>query len=199
MPELTLDSYSDALYERLPSLFLDDEQHGFFGKDLCKAIMSMLQYLDVITADTPTHPGWTIILDPLVCPEEWLPWCAQVYGVKVPPGLTIEEIRAYINSPPQEARGSTAAMLTEGERTLIGAKHFRVQEQLGGDAYKEQFVSATDETPNPALTLVALTSQKPGGVKLEFTVTESPLIDEGTLLIDEVPETCLAATLADIT
>lgn len=183
-----IETYSDALFERLPSLFINDEEEGGFGKYLCKAAMSMLQRLDVIVQDTDTHPGWGIILDPLVCPEAWLPYCAMIYGIELPAGLTVQQQREYINAPPQEARGTVAAMEANAKRTLTGKKELFVIEQLEGHAYRMQVTSLTSETPSEALTKAALLAQKPAGVKLEYFVTEDVLIDQMVKLFDEIGE-----------
>jgi len=109
--EPAISASGEYLYQRVLPLFAEDENFGWFGRHLCDAIMATLQGLDQIILDSPTHPGWTIILDPAVCPEAWLPWCAQILGVRVPPGLTIEEQRAYIIEHPSQQRGTTDSLL----------------------------------------------------------------------------------------
>lgn len=173
-----LEGLSDALYERLPSLF-PEETEGF-GRNLCKALMGMLQGLDVIVADTATKPGWSVIMDPEECPAAWLPWCAQLYGVTLPVGITVAEQRERINAPPQEARGTAHALETEVKFSLEGSKNIFIEERAEGFAYRLVITTLTSQTPSTAKTRAAIASQKPAGIKLHYEVITSPIWDEGT-------------------
>lgn len=178
-----LEAISDALYERTAPLWVPEEGEPLTnrpGQVLCKAVMGMLQDLDVITADTATHPGWSIITDPTVCPPAWLLWCAQLYGETPPAGLTEAELRTFIETPPQESRGSLAAMEAEANATLTGGGTVTITEQSSGHAYHITAHSRMSQTPNEKATLQALLSQKPGGITLVYSASEAIKFSEAT-------------------
>jgi hypothetical protein len=106
------DPSGEYLYQRVLPLFAEDEKFGFFGKHLCDALMAMMQGLDQILIDSDSNPGWTSIADPVTCPEAWLPWCAQLLGVVLPPDLTAEQQRSYIIEHPAQKRGTRESLLT---------------------------------------------------------------------------------------
>lgn len=155
----------NALYERVLPVYAYDEQHGFFGRYLCDAIMSMLQGLDAIVQDTPHHPGWGVILDPATCPPAWLPWCAQLYGVVLEPGMNVMRQRQTILESPQQRRGTTEQLIKEIQKTLTGLKWVGYQEQAEGHAYRLGIQTQPAETPSIAATEEAIARFKPGGLK----------------------------------
>jgi P2-related tail formation protein len=112
MSEPAISASGEYLYQRVLPLFNEDETYGWFGRYLVDALMSMMQGLDQVILDSPTNPGWTQLADPVNCPEVWLPWCAQLLGVVLPPELTATEQRTYIIAHPAQDRGTPAALLT---------------------------------------------------------------------------------------
>jgi hypothetical protein len=92
-------------------------------------------------------------------------------------------------------------MTAAAKRTLTGDDPFILIIERNGSPYRIGAVTRTTQTPDPAVTLAALLSQKPAGLILTHTVSDDALIDEGTRTIDavDVAVTIDAAVTADIT
>lgn len=180
----------ELLYIRAAPLFEEDELYGWFGRYLCDALMGMLQGLDQIVIDQiidgVAYPGWCTILAPAVCPDPWLDWDGALYGVILPPGASPPVKRSTIEELPPQKRGGIEAMRKAAEATLIGTKAVTLTEGAEGNAYLILATTRTAETPNTEATHAALLSQKPGGVKLVYSLADTPLWDEGTLAWDEI-------------
>jgi hypothetical protein len=175
----------ERLYESVPSVFAYDEETGWFGKFLCDALMSMFQDLDLIVRDTPAgihpitqqpapgmkaHPGWSAIVDPVVCPVAWLDWCAALYGVEPEKNAPEGAQRAQIKELPPQKRGGIEAMVKAAEATLTGLKRVGVIEQVEGHSYKILVTTTAAETPSKQKTEEALLAQKPGGVVMVYQI-----------------------------
>jgi hypothetical protein len=180
--EPAISASGEYLYQRVLPLFDEDEEFGWFGRHLCDAIMSMMQGLDQIILDTDLNPGWTSIADPNTTPDAWIFWTAQLLGVGLPPNLTAEEQRELIVLHPAQNRATLNAMLLALRETLTGAKVVHVQERPGGQAYHIQFTTVTGETPSEAASLLALLSEKAGGLVLLYKALAAgtPLWNEAT-------------------
>lgn len=113
-------------------------------------------------------PGWAILFDPDECPEEWLPWTAQLVGVRVIEGESTAEFRSRIKDRPRWRRGTVAALTSEIQTTLTGAKTVYINERSGG-AYRLSVATIDTETPDPDATLAAILRQKPAGIVLEYS------------------------------
>lgn len=176
----------ELLYQRALPVFDQDENYGFIGKFLCNAIMAMLQELDQIVLDSPTHPGWCSLLDPKVCPPAWLPWCAQLYGVTLTPGATIGRQREEIGELPPQNRGTRNSLIAAVQSTLTGNKNIFFNERAEGKAYRLTVVTPTAETPSEAATLRALKEQLPAGINLFYEAVSTPIWEEATKKWSEV-------------
>jgi hypothetical protein len=215
MSEPAISQSGETLYQRTLPVFATDEDQGWFGRYFCDALMGMFQGLDVIVQDHPAgihpltgepvpgmpeHCGWSIIYDPEVCPDAWLPRCAQEFGVTLPPNATPEVQRRTIKELPPQKRGGIAAMIAAAQPTLTGTKEVHIEEQAEGHAYRLVATTTASQTPNEQATLNALRSQKAGGLKLVYVVTaDPPIIDEGTRTIEASEGVVETATLANIT
>jgi hypothetical protein len=192
------------LYNSIPSVFGDDESTGWFGVHFAEAIMAMLQKLDQIVQDSPAgvhpitgapvpgmraHPGWSAIVDPTTCPNEWLPWCATLYGVSLVGYTNPAEQREQILLLAPQKRGSTASMLAAAEATLTGKKEVFFVEQSNGESYVITAHTEASETPSEAKTREALLSQKPGGVVLVYSASSTPTWAEALKKWNEVSST----------
>lgn len=191
----------ERLYASVPSVFVNDGQTGFFGKLLCDSVMSMMQDLDLIVRDSPAgihpitqqavpgmlaHPGWSAIVDPKVCPEAWLAWCAALYGVVLVGNTTAAQQRQQIEELPPQKRGGLTAMLKAAKETLTGNQSIVFIEQSNGESYLLTAHTELSETPNEALTREALLSQKPAGLQLVYSASSTPTWLEATKKWSEV-------------
>jgi Phage tail protein (Tail_P2_I) len=166
-PDLAPDSFAARLYAALGPLAQRDPEAAWSLLIYVNAIGTMFQVLDVYVRDTPEGPGWSPLLDLDRCPAEALPYLAQFVGVRLLPGATEEESRARIASTDGFKRGTPAAMRGAAIDTLTGAKRVVFRERYG-DPYALDVLTFTSETPDPAMTLRALVSQKPGGIVLSY-------------------------------
>jgi hypothetical protein len=167
-----INTAGQTLYDHVAALMADDEEYGWAGIFLCSAIGAMLQGADQIIEDDDTYPGWARLLDPAVCPAQWLPWLAWLYGVTLVPGASEAQQRATITDLPPHQRGTTAALVAAAQQYLTGARDCFVAERDGG-AYRLTIVTHTSETPDPDAVLRALLDPrvKPAGLLLTYVVT----------------------------
>lgn len=191
----------ERLYESVPSVFAKDEEVDFFGIALCQALTAMLQDLDQIVRDSPegVHPitgesvpglprhcGWSAITDPVTAPTAWLPWCGKLYGVVLKGNTTEAQQRAQILELPPQKRGSVEAMIKAAQETLTGKKEIVLIERSNEEAYHMIGHTQTSETPSETATRNALLTQKPGGLVLTYSASNSPTWAEATKRWSEV-------------
>lgn len=167
-----INTAGQALYDHAAPLLEDDEQHGWAGLYLCAAIGAMLQDADQVVSDDDTYPGWARAMDPAVCPAAWLPWLAWVYGVTLVPNSSEQQQRDTITNLPPHQRGTRASLIAAAQQHLTGNKLVDFIER-DGDAWQLAVVTRTSETPSTALVLAALLEQKPAGIILTYTATDS--------------------------
>lgn len=106
--------------------------------------------------------------------------------------------RSAIRNQGAKFRGTRRAMLDAVRDTLTGTRYVNILERVGGNAYALTLVTRPSETPDSALTYAAALAQKPLGMALTHTLTESPLIDEGSKTIDTGTATIDTATISDV-
>lgn len=190
----------EIFYRELAQSQPGDEGRSWPMRHLVGAVATAFCHrLFDIVRDSDDGPGWSSLMDPARCPDWALPWLAQFAGVRLANGLTADQQRAQIATPPPFLRGTRQAMIDMVADTLTGTKTVRVLERVGGDAYALTIATRTSETPDAASAEAAARAQKPIGLILTFVVSDEPLIDEGTRAIDAGTATIDAATLADVT
>jgi hypothetical protein len=95
-------------------------------------------------------------------------------------------------------RGKPDAILSAVEDTLTGTRHAVLLERVGGNAYALTLITRPSETPDPALTAARAETQKPAGMIITHTLTEFPIIDEGSKAIDSGTATIDTAAITDV-
>lgn len=185
------------LYERLSPLAALDETNDFAFAVVCGAVGAMWAQVAYLSEDRDERPGWAVMVDVETAPVYALPWLAAHAGVKLTLGATEDAQRDEVRRRSGVARGRPASMIAKAQSTLTGAKTVRLQERAGS-AWGIVVHTATAETPDPAATLAALMSEKPGGDILTHIVGDGVLIDEGTRTVDAASATIDAAVLADV-
>lgn len=189
MSEPAISASGEYLYQRVLPLFVEDEQFGWFGRHLCDAIMAMMGGLDQIVLDSDINPGWTSIADPETCPEAWLPWCAQLLGVVLPPGLTIEQQRTYIIEHPVQKRGTPGSLLAFIQEKSSEAKLIERENPNGeAAAYWFQIVIAANHFDEAINTIGTVTK---GSAKVKATVTAGMEAGAEVFMIGFVPGTTI--------
>lgn len=177
----------------------------------CQAIAAMFPgeayWLDWTDDDDVEHPGWSIIFDVDNCPSEALPYLAQIVGETLPVTLTDEEARRQIRTQPNRRRGTRDGITAAARATLSDPDNATVvfierssSASPSLPAYGLTVGTLTSQTPDPDATEAAIRSNLPGGILLEFIVSDTPTIDEGTLTIDAVTGVQIDfAQVADVT
>ena len=174
---LTPESFAERLYIALAPVANQDSTVGWSLLIFANAIGQMYQLLDDWVRDTPEGPGWSGLMDLDRCPAVALPWLGQFVGARIPTGLTEAQQREWVGSTDGWKRGTTAALVGAAKATLTGSQRLVFRERDGaaqGDASSPNYAyhltcySYASETPDPALTLAALTAQKPGGIVLHY-------------------------------
>jgi hypothetical protein len=179
-------------------LAFDDPANGWAFGHLCQAIGLMWQEVADLSEDRGSRPGWAALVDVETAPADALAWLAQIPGVKLTLRATEAAQRDEVRRASGQAVGRPASMIAKAQTTLTGSKTVRLVER-SSSAWQITVITRTTETPNPAATLAALMSEKPGADILIHVVSNAPVIDEGTRTIDAAAGTIDTATLANIT
>lgn len=185
MPRPIVPAVADALYDELAVSQPGDETRGYALLILLGALGVAIGPLYDVVRDTDEGPGYSQLLDPERAPVWALPWLSQWAGVPFIPGLDEASARSRIVNPPAFQRGTPSAFIESGQATLTGTKQVRLVERTS-DAFHFTAITRTSETPDPAATLRAFMAQKPAGLVLTHIMSDDPIIDEGTLVIDNV-------------
>lgn len=174
-PGLIPDSFAARLYQMVAPLAQDDPSFDWSLLILVNAIGQPWQLAEEIVRDTPDGPGWSLLLDVDRCPPQSLGWLAQFVGVRLRQDDTDEQSRERIVETDGFRRGTRQAIIAAARATLIGSRNVFVYERTGTPAgpelwgaYRLAVITYTDETPDPAATLAAVLTQKPGGLVLTY-------------------------------
>jgi hypothetical protein len=175
IPEL--DSYAEQIYEQMAPLAFADEENGWPLLHLCAANGSLYQPVEDLVRDQGDAPGWSQLVDVDRCPDDFLPWLAQLPGVQLDYGATAESMRNRIRSTDGAKRGGANAFRGAASPHLTGERHVFVHER-DGSPWRVTVVTRTSETPDPAAVLAALLAQKPAGIVLEYSTVDGEVWDE---------------------
>jgi hypothetical protein len=164
----------DRLYQALAPLAYDDDSQGQSLQALCDAVGAMFEQTAELVEPGPNgEPPWSAILDVDRAPAFALPWLGQLVGVTVDPTLDEAGQRQQIRAETGMARGTPAAIVAAGQRYLTGTKTVLLIERDASvspahPAYGLRVLTRTDETPDTAPVLAALTAAKPAGIVLSY-------------------------------
>lgn len=173
---------AEELYEALSvgPFTAEDEDHDWPLLRFCDALCAgTLTRIHEVVSDRDEYPGWTVVFDPDACPDWALPYLAQFVGVELEPALTEEQRRDKIRLPEGYNRGTRAALEQAVQRTLSDPDgHVAIDERYEGSAYRLAVRTQIDETPDEAATRVAILSQKPIGIVLDYDSVTGRTLDE---------------------
>jgi hypothetical protein len=114
-------------------------------------------YGDADTAD---------LVDPLTCDAGWLPWLAQLVGVRLD-GLTVDQQRAAVNRPEATwARGTPGVIADQARAGLTGDAYVDVRPVYDGDPFAIAIVTRAAETPPGYDATLADLPARPAGYRL---------------------------------
>lgn len=142
-------------------------------------------------------PGWSVLLDPLNCPDLFLTFLAQFNGTDVPVGLDSDTARLKIVAENAEQRGTLASIGAAVRRNLTGTQSVAIQERIDtlGNANGYWFVvvvrpgdlgvpsqtinDVTVPTSGNVQALIdSVNAVKPGGVMWSLVVTDGWTISQ---------------------
>lgn len=162
--------------------------------------------LDSLDEDGNELPGYGVTFDVAECPAEALPYLAQFVGETLPTTLTDDEARRQIRTQPNRNRGTRAGIIAAARATLsdpdTGTVVF-IERSISASptdaAYGLTVGTLSAETPDAAATEAAIRANLPGGILLEYIVSDGPVINEGTKTINASTSTIDFAQLSDVT
>jgi hypothetical protein len=188
------------LYQQLRPMVEDDEDTGWVTAHLCAVLMKPVELTMQLANADGDKPGWRQAVDLDHAPARLLPWLGQFNGTPLEDTEPEGEQRRKIREARGSHRGTTRAVISDLMATLGGERRVTLIEREGS-AFENTFRTLPGETPNPAAAEAAIKNRqtKPLGVVNTLIVSDSPLIDEGTLPIDVATGTIDKATLSDIT
>jgi hypothetical protein len=114
------------------------------------------------------------LADPAAADEAWLPWLAQMVGVRLPPNVTGQAARDAVAFASSGYRGGTKAAVADAARSaLTGARYVKVHDHSitepgNGGEWDVLLVTRVSDTPDVQAVLDAVVSKraKPAGVVL---------------------------------
>jgi hypothetical protein len=181
MADIVLSPLGQRLRERTQPLAPDDETYDFAHAKLCEGMMlPYAQLAELVDPPDPLLP-WEPLFDVDLCPYWALPWLGQIVGIRLPSGLSDEDARNFIKDLGPLKRGSPQAIIAAAKYALTGNKTVILHERDNGDAYLLEVVTLTSETPDPALVLRYVMTQKPAALKLTPRTTDGWLYQDMSL------------------
>lgn len=116
------------------------------------------------------------LTDPSTADAAWLPWLAQLVGIKLNTSLSVADQRTIIATSLAGAKaGTKAAIIQAAQTVLTGSKFIQLHDHstvgnIGGATQWDILIvtNALETTSDPALAVIAL-GAKPAGVLLHST------------------------------
>lgn len=170
-------AFTERLYASLPAMYQDADE------PLDWPLLRFLSCLTDITAEVDTlhtrlsvdEPGeLSELADPATADLGWLPWMAQLVGVRLMPDVTGQAARDAVAFASSGYRGGTKAAVADAARSaLVGARYVKVHDHSitepgNGGEWDVLLVTRVSDTPNVQAVLDAVVSKraKPAGVVL---------------------------------
>jgi hypothetical protein len=179
MPRPDVADLTDRLYDRLPAMYRDaDEPLNFPLLRWLSLLLDQAGELDVLHDRLAPNDLADIseLADPATADLAWLPWLAQLVGVRLPRDLTGQAARDAVQFASSGYRGGTKAAVADAAKSeLTGTRYAQVFDHStdasvigAAGEWDVLIVTRTTETPSVALVLDAVVAKraKPGGVFL---------------------------------
>jgi P2-related tail formation protein len=177
MPRPVVAALTDRAYASLPATYQDaDEPLDFPLLRFLSSLTDLAAEVDVLHDRLSAHvPGKVSELaDPAKADLSWLPWLAQLVGVRLPPELTGQAARDAVAFASSGYRSGTKAAVADAARSaLTGARYVKVHDHSitepgNGGQWDVLLVTRVSDTPNVQAVLDAVVSKraKPAGVVL---------------------------------
>lgn len=173
---------AERVYEALGPFTEPDEAHGWALLRFVDALTRATADVDLLASDADDgaggiRPGWSILMDPDLCPAKGLPFLGQLVGVIVPVGSDEATARAIVKAHGGWGRGTPAAITAAGKLTLTGAQHLTLTER-DGSPYRVGVTTYAAETPDTTALEAAVNAALPAGLVATFTLLTGWLVSE---------------------
>lgn len=183
MSEPTYGPATERMYARLPEFYRDADAEQTWDYPFKRFISAGTQGLDdaetlITRLDPATNTGTSDLADPLTADLAWLPWLAQLVGVRIEPSFSEAERRDAVRFASSGFRAGTKEALVNAAKTaLTGTKtatihdHTSETSEIGAaTVWDVLIVTRGDETPDVDLVrdTVIARNAKPAGVMLHF-------------------------------
>lgn len=193
-----MNAMATEVYADLEPVARGDDQRGYPLRALVGAIGQCFDQVERLVRAQPGKDAWAQALDPTACPDFLLPWLGQLVGVQVPPHVAPVMQRTQVIAEAGFQRGRPSALISAVQATLTGTRTVRLTERAG-DAWTMAVATDPAETPNQALTNLAIAQAKAAGlVTGPGTTTSLPHINDARRTINLATGTINAATLANV-
>ena len=167
----TLGGFGKELYRHLLPIVRHDVDYDWAAAKFVAAVSEPFEMVYMLARDDDLgRPGWAILMDPDRIPIQFLPWLAQMVGVRLRDGLGESQQRERVRRTDGWERGTPGAIAAAAKQYLTGNRTVLLRERANGDAYQLTVITHTSETPNAAAVLAALNEQKPAGILLTHLV-----------------------------
>lgn len=178
------------LYGRLPDHYRSaDADAGYpmfkWIAGMCRVLSDvedLLERIDYVAPADGGAPGDTSdLVDPATADAAWLPWLAQLVGVRLRPDFTDAEKRDAIRYASSGWRAGTKTAVADAAKTeLTGTQYAKVYDHSvsvpgDGGVWDVLIITRVTETPDPSRVLAAVVKRgaKPAGVVLHHRAYEA--------------------------
>jgi hypothetical protein len=174
---------TERWYARLPHAWRDGDDErdwpllrymSLLGDQLGE-VQTLLDRIDYLSPADGGAPGDTSdLVNPATADAAWLPWLAQLVGVRLPADVTGQAARdAIAGAVAGFMAGTKTAVAAAAQSALTGGRYVAVYDhsitvQGDGGVWDVLLVTLETETPDPSAVLAAVTAKraKPAGVVL---------------------------------
>jgi hypothetical protein len=168
---------TERLYSQLPAMYRDaDEPLDFPLLRFLSLVGDLADEVDVLHDRLSADELGQLseLADPAVADLAWLPWIAQLVGVRLLPDVTGQAARDAVAFASSGYRGGTKAAVADAARSaLMGARYVKVHDHSitepgNGGEWDVLLVTRVSDTPDVQAVLDAVVSKraKPAGVVL---------------------------------
>lgn len=173
----TVHPHTRRVYDSLPDVYrdVDLDDGSADGQPLLRFLSLILDQVggieDLIDRIDPDRPGGSDLLNAEAADAGWLPWLAQLFGVTLPPSLTVAEQRNAVSGAVSGWRAGTRETIAAAAKTALSdpSGYVSIRAHNGGD-WRVIGVSVDPEFApanlDDVVAAIIAARAKPAGIKL---------------------------------